>query len=81
MLKISDLLTVEELVGFKFVNPGVAEAPNEVEIDTIQRLVERGGYVTHRIIPPNTMVTSDYRLDRININIDENGIIESVGAG
>lgn len=80
-LNVADLLRVEEIVGFKFVDPGTAEAPNEVDIAIIQRLVERSGYAIHRIIPPNIMVTMDYRTDRVNINIDENGIIESVDAG
>lgn len=81
MLKVSDLLRLDDLVGFKFVGGESTRAPNEVDDVIIQRLVEQSPYTRHRIIPPNTMVTMDYRLDRVNINIDGNGIIESVNAG
>lgn len=35
----------------------------------------------HRIIAPDTIVTKDYRLDRINFYTDENGIITQISCG
>jgi len=81
MLKVSDLLTVEDLVGFKFVD-SEATAPNEVDAVVIQNLVERSPYNFHRIMYPHTIVTMDLRTDRINIHINEkSNIIERVAAG
>lgn len=79
MLKVSDLLTVEELVGFKFVDN--AMNPDEVDADIVTKLAYRSLYKIHRIIHPGTIVTMDFRPDRVNININEEGIIVSVGPG
>lgn len=35
----------------------------------------------HRIIGPDTIVTKDYRIDRINFYTDENGIITQIACG
>jgi hypothetical protein len=35
----------------------------------------------HRVISPGTMVTRDYRVDRFNIEVDENQMIKRVYYG
>ena len=35
----------------------------------------------HRVIGPNTIVTKDYRPERLNIYVDDNGTIERVVCG
>ncbi len=34
-----------------------------------------------RIIPPNTAVTQDFLADRLNVELDENGIITRINCG
>lgn len=34
-----------------------------------------------RVLPPNAMMTMDHNLERINIHVDDNGIIEDVKCG
>ena len=36
---------------------------------------------TVRIIPPDSMVTLDYREDRLNVSIDKKGIVKDVYCG
>jgi hypothetical protein len=35
----------------------------------------------HRIIPPNSAVTMDHRPDRLNVDLDEKGIITRIWCG
>ncbi len=35
----------------------------------------------HRIIPPNSAVTLDHRPDRLNVDVDDNGIITRIWCG
>lgn len=79
MLKVSDLLSVNDLVGFKIVDRPIGTS--EVDHDTVKRLVERSMFNQHRIIGPMTIVTMDFRPDRINIHVDKNDIVESVSPG
>lgn len=79
MLKISDLLSVNDLVGFKIVDNPIGTS--EVDHDTVKRLVERSTFNQHRIIGPMTIVTMDFRPDRINIHVDKNDVVESVSPG
>lgn len=37
-----------------------------------------GNTIFVRILKPNQMVTMEYREDRVNLNVDENGVILSV---
>ena len=34
-----------------------------------------------RVIPPNTAITKDYRLERTNIDLDDEGIITRIWCG
>ena len=34
-----------------------------------------------RIIPPNSAVTMDYRAERLNVDIDENGLVVRIWCG
>lgn len=36
---------------------------------------------SHRVLPPNAPMTRDYRVDRLNVFIDENSKIENVYYG
>ena len=36
---------------------------------------------TARIIPPNSAVTQDYRPNRVNVNLDETGVITRIWCG
>ena len=57
--------------------------------DTLQHLVGQKETKLHimrfkgpiRIIKPGMAVTKDYRLDRINFDIDENGLITRISCG
>jgi len=46
-----------------------------------QKLVEPVAYEPNRVLLPNSMMTRDYRLDRLNIYIDENHVIMSAQCG
>ncbi|WP_272003749.1 I78 family peptidase inhibitor [Roseovarius sp. ZX-A-9] len=35
----------------------------------------------HRIIPPNSAVTLDHRPDRLNVDVDEGGVITRIWCG
>ena len=75
-LNVADLLLLEELVGFKFVDNAVGA--NEVDSEIIDRLLERSDYRMCRMRYPDTIVTMDLRGDRVDIHMNENGIIKSV---
>lgn len=60
---------VQALVGRRATDALIADA---------ERL---SGARTHRRIGPDTMVTMDYRTDRLNIHVDASGTIERVSCG
>jgi hypothetical protein len=43
--------------------------------------VDLSQYPSRRVLPPNSMVTMDFRPDRLNVHIDENRVIVSLNWG
>ena len=68
-IKACDTSGVQDAVGKPFTDALAAELKTKV------------GAATLRIIPPGTMVTMDYRGDRLNISYDEEKIITKVDCG
>lgn len=46
---------------------------------TIAAIRKASGAQAIRVLKPDTAVTMDYRPDRLNIDVDENGIIKAFG--
>jgi len=44
---------------------------------TEEILKTKGNFETLRLLRPNTMMTMDYRIERLNVNMDENDVITS----
>lgn len=47
------------------------------DIDAVQAALPEKS----RIIPPDTAVTQDYRADRVNVDLDEDGVVTRVWCG
>lgn len=46
------------------------------------RIVTRGQLpLVHRVIPPGSVVTLDYRKERMNVHLDENDVVKKVKYG
>ncbi|MFT5341663.1 MAG: hypothetical protein ACI9BH_000876 [Paracoccaceae bacterium] len=77
------------LAGFCFAGSVMAnEAQVPCGADQMQELVGQSlttnDNVFHdsaRIIPPNSAVTQDFRPDRMNVNLDEDGVIIRIWCG
>jgi hypothetical protein len=49
--------------------------------DLVERTRIRSGSKTVRVIRPGMAVTMDYRIDRLNIDLDEKGIVTRLHCG
>jgi hypothetical protein len=49
--------------------------------DVVEQARVASGAKTTRVIPPNSPVTMDYRGDRLNVNTDADGKIQSLSCG
>lgn len=52
----------------------------EVEIK-LQEYLEDSKFEYIRVIHPKQLITMDYRMDRLNISVDENNKIEDISIG
>ena len=68
-MKQCDTSAVQESAGKPFTDALAEELKKKV------------GAASLRIIPPGTMVTMDYRSDRLNISYDEKKIITKIDCG
>jgi hypothetical protein len=46
--------------------------------DVITAIRETSGAATLRVLEPDMAVTMDYRADRLNVDLDENGVIKAL---
>ncbi|MFZ5635338.1 MAG: I78 family peptidase inhibitor [Pseudomonadota bacterium] len=56
----------------------VGRMPDE---DTVREAMAASGAATVRVIAHDTMVTMDYRGDRLNLRLDESGRIAAIACG
>lgn len=84
----------EELLDIVEVTPHAGDGilPSEGQEDACGSYIEMIGHPVseskfrktgkkYRILPPNSMMTYDYNPKRINVHVDETGIIEDVVCG
>lgn len=82
-------LTGLALAGICSVGGAVAGDPVAVcSADEMQELVGQSIDTTDgvfpetaRILPPNSVMTQDFRPDRVNVNLDEDGVIVRIWCG
>ena len=61
--------------------PGQSFIGQKVTEDVVARVLAATGATGVRVIKPGMMVTMDFRDDRLNLDVDEHGVIVSVRCG
>jgi peptidase inhibitor I78 family protein len=68
-----------QMVGLRYM-----DTEDEAVASTLprNRIVTREQLpLVHRVIPPGSMVTMDYRMERMNVHLDEHDIVKKVKYG
>ena len=68
-----------QMVGLRYI-----DTESEATASSLprERIITREQLpLVHRVIPPGSMVTMDYRKERMNVHLDENDIVKKVQYG